>query len=220
MAAQSPEYIKRAITEGHTIGSHTYTHINAAETSLETFKEELARTDSVLGSILGQENYSAKYFRYPYGAYSDITDGYLKEIGKVPVFWNVDTNDWALYNTWADGIIEEFDNKVSEQDPSSGVIVLLHDTYSESIERVTKMVEWARGQGFSFVSMEECVGGGVVNTGLGKGRIEIKNGKDGAVSSNKNTTAKSEAVGKVIGNGYLGVVMAVLVGVVGSLVMS
>jgi len=85
------ELVRRTHEAGHLIGNHTWTHPNLARTSEERTREELRRTSSELEQILGAP---VRYFRPPFGARRPATLLIARELGLIPVTWNVIGNDW------------------------------------------------------------------------------------------------------------------------------
>lgn len=59
-----------------TVGSHTHTHIDVRESSPDTLREELAKTDEIIGTEVGVE---VKHFAYPWGYWSDIADPIVRD---------------------------------------------------------------------------------------------------------------------------------------------
>ena len=85
---------------GHLIGNHTYNHpyFNSKKTSLEQFKQELLKNDSLINAY---SNY-IKLFRFPYlkeGNTIEKRDGFrafLKEQGYKNGHVTIDASDWYI----------------------------------------------------------------------------------------------------------------------------
>ena len=90
-AERSPETLKRAYAEGHTIGTHTWSHAELTGLTDEKIVEEVERTQRAVAAITGQ---TPAYFRPPYGALSERVTGKLAELGLPAVLWDVDSADW------------------------------------------------------------------------------------------------------------------------------
>lgn len=81
-----PLLLNRIIEEGHSIGSHTFSHVNAFHLKTEQYISDIARFDSLIDTVL---------FRPPWGTLT------LKELlslinNKDIVLWHLSSNDHAL----------------------------------------------------------------------------------------------------------------------------
>ncbi|MBQ7637276.1 MAG: polysaccharide deacetylase family protein, partial [Clostridia bacterium] len=64
----NPEIIARMISEGHIVGNHSVTHPDFSSISREQMYEEVKGFDDFIRENFG---FSAGYFRYPQGKYSE-----------------------------------------------------------------------------------------------------------------------------------------------------
>ena len=112
--------IKRMIAEGHTVGSHTWSHPNLLIQSDEVIKRQIDATTNVLQPILG---YKPNLFRAPYGGLTDNVLKYLKQEGYTAVQWNIGNNDW-YYNPDVDAINEA----TMSGHARIGGIITMHDS--------------------------------------------------------------------------------------------
>jgi peptidoglycan/xylan/chitin deacetylase (PgdA/CDA1 family) len=90
-AAAERGLVWRIHEAGHLIGNHTWTHPNLSRTGVGRTREELRRTSGEIEGIVGAP---VRYFRPPFGARGPWTFGVAREMGMVPVTWNVIGNDW------------------------------------------------------------------------------------------------------------------------------
>jgi len=123
-----PKLLDYIICEGHTIGNHTYSHLNAWKTDKYRYLNDIASCEKVFHS---------KYFRPPYGK---LKPGIRTQILKKHeiIMWDVMSYD--------------FDNDLSGEDcyqnvvkhARRGSIVVFHDSYKaeknmkESLPKVLK----------------------------------------------------------------------------------
>ncbi len=143
-AKKNPELMKRMKEEGHIIGNHTYHHIQLRRSNLQKFKEELLLTNQVISEITGEE---VQYVRPPYGTWDKKLE---EELNMIPVFWNVDPNDWCTGN--AGRVTKSIMNKARENS-----IILLHDCYKSSVEAALAAIDSLTEKGFTFVTVEEIL---------------------------------------------------------------
>ncbi|MBN9294144.1 MAG: polysaccharide deacetylase family protein [Flavobacteriia bacterium] len=110
-AAKRPELLQRIISEGHSVGNHTNTHVNAWKTSSESYLQNVETAARIIKSSL---------FRPPYGKISKRLVNNLSEKYKI-VMWSFMAYD--------------FDSKVphdvikerAEKYIRPGSIIVLHD---------------------------------------------------------------------------------------------
>ncbi|MGO4213449.1 polysaccharide deacetylase family protein [Terriglobus sp. 2YAB30_2] len=82
---------RRVAAAGHLIGNHTLTHPNLAITSSRETRRQLTETNDILEQTLGQK---IRFFRPPFGARRPATLRIARELGLIPVEWNVAAQDW------------------------------------------------------------------------------------------------------------------------------
>jgi hypothetical protein len=103
------------------------------------------------------------FFRPPFGncnaACAKVLTG---DMGLTVVQWNCDSNDWQYENNVADQP-KTFTNIADIINPSNpktdSFITLQHDIKDYSVEFVPKIIELIKGKGYSFVTVEQCLGG-------------------------------------------------------------
>lgn len=139
-----PDVIQRMYEEGHLIGNHTYSHIQLRKNNQEAFREELIRTNEVIGEITGGE---VLYVRPPYGSWDK---SFEKELNMIPVLWTIDPLDWCSHD--ASCVVDKVLKKVKEND-----IILLHDCYDTTVEAAFQIVDELKGKGYLFVTVEELL---------------------------------------------------------------
>ncbi|WP_176560163.1 polysaccharide deacetylase family protein [Brevibacillus dissolubilis] len=84
--------LKEIQKRGHIIGNHTWWHENLRELSPERQREEIVSTNKVIEDITGQ---TPKYFRPPFGAYTDTSKAVCIELGMLSMNWSVGSMDWV-----------------------------------------------------------------------------------------------------------------------------
>jgi peptidoglycan/xylan/chitin deacetylase (PgdA/CDA1 family) len=139
-----PELVKRMYEEGHTIGNHTYDHVNLCTLSTSQVKEQVEKTNQVICDITGQ---TLIYIRPPYGEWNDtLTDA----TGMIEVLWDVDPRDWNTSS--AQTVV----NRVL-QDVSDREINLFHDCSNSSVTAALAVVDTLKERGYEFVGVDEIL---------------------------------------------------------------
>jgi len=86
-----PQIARAIAASGHLIGNHTMTHPWLAWQSSARIRQELTGCNAVLEDTLG---IPIHYFRAPHGARRPIVLRIAREIGLIPVQWNILPKDW------------------------------------------------------------------------------------------------------------------------------
>ncbi len=114
-----PEIFRRIITEGHTVGNHTYSHSNQTGfLSASRMVEEIEKCDEV---ILKTGNIQTVLYRPPFGVTNPNIARAIKRTGKKSIGWNVRSLDTVTGQ--APAVYKRIIKKIRP-----GSIVLLHDT--------------------------------------------------------------------------------------------
>jgi len=152
--SESKELLEWMLRDGHTIGTHSYTHPDMTVIGDWNLEWELTKPAEVIKKLI------YKYpvlVRPPYGSYNDALIKAAQKNGMILVNWNVDSNDWifgwdfqSMFSSLKRGK-EKCGNVVT-----SSNIVLFHDrAYTASaLERV---VDYYRKEGFKLVTLKECL---------------------------------------------------------------
>jgi peptidoglycan/xylan/chitin deacetylase (PgdA/CDA1 family) len=148
----NPEIFERIIENGHTVGNHSFNHLNGWRTNDEQYLNDIAEAAKLIDSNL---------FRPPYGR---ITSYQAKCLSKamstaVPkiVMWSILSGD--------------FDQKLSSEKiinnvikyAKAGSIIVFHDSekaFPHLKEILSPILESLQGKGFSFENLNEFQHGG------------------------------------------------------------
>jgi peptidoglycan/xylan/chitin deacetylase (PgdA/CDA1 family) len=146
---KNPDIFNMIVSEGHSIGNHTFNHLNGWKTSAKNYIENIALAEEILYKDTPVKA-TQKLFRPPYGR---ITPGQIKTLQKKNyqiVMWDVISCD---YNTNISG--EECFNNVVEQ-AGSGSIVVFHDSLkaSENLKMVLpEVLTYYQERGYVFKAL-------------------------------------------------------------------
>jgi len=122
-ARQRPEIVRRVAGEGHLIGNHTMDHPKLAFEPAQRVRQELADCSAVLEDLTGN---SVRFFRPPFGSRRPTVLQLARELGLVPVTWNVTCNDWEPIGS--EGILRRLEAGVTRNRMNGrGSNILLHD---------------------------------------------------------------------------------------------
>jgi peptidoglycan/xylan/chitin deacetylase (PgdA/CDA1 family) len=88
---QRPALVREIAAAGHLIGNHSTTHPWLAWQSAARIRQELAGCNAALEDALGAP---VRYFRAPHGARRPCVLRTARELGLIPVQWNIIAGDW------------------------------------------------------------------------------------------------------------------------------
>ena len=117
MVEARPQLVRRALAQGHAIGSHSLDHPQFGQLAPEAQEAELESVDSIMRA---QGLAAPRLFRPPYGSFDLETLSLLDQRAELMVLWSVDTGDYENPG-WQ--VIA--DRALAEARPGS--VILLHD---------------------------------------------------------------------------------------------
>lgn len=143
-----PELITRMIKEGHIVGNHSDTHPSFAEISRTQMAQEIENCDNFLREEYG---YSAKFFRFPAGEYTDSALDLVSSIGFTSVFWSVAYSDWDVNNPHG----KDYAVKTVMERLHPGAVILLHAVSQDNADALSEIIDKARSEGYEFYSLNQ-----------------------------------------------------------------
>lgn len=134
-----PNSFKRILNEGHSIGNHTYNHLNGWKTKTSVYLTDIKQAQTIIPSNL---------FRPPYGKIKRKQLKKLNALGFRTVFWTHLTYD--------------FDNKLPPQQRikkmisacKSGAILVFHDSdkaFPQLKNELPLLLKQLQQEGYSFL---------------------------------------------------------------------
>lgn len=153
-----PDYVRRIVDEGHSIGIHSVTHdYNQIYASEEAFFSDLTGMQSIIEELTGVKTY---LMRFPGGSSNKVSSfnpgimtrltRKVEEAGFTYFDWNVSSGDAGatkstktVYNNVTTGITGK---KVS--------VVLQHDSKDYSIDAVESIIKWGLANGYTFRTLD------------------------------------------------------------------
>ncbi|PWY92997.1 chitin deacetylase [Aspergillus sclerotioniger CBS 115572] len=149
----NPQIIQRIKSEGHQVGSHTYTHTSLPTLSRDQIVQEMSSLESVLQNILG---YVPAYMRPPYFDVNDLTLQTMRDLDYHVITASIDTKDYS-HNS-PDLIDQSFQKFVNELN-SGGSISLAHDTKEQTVVYLAqKMLDETKSRGLTVTTVGDCLG--------------------------------------------------------------
>ncbi|RQG92528.1 polysaccharide deacetylase family protein [Natrarchaeobius chitinivorans] len=149
--AEYPERARHALEAGFHLGNHTYSHEHASGLSVEAFREELERTETLLEEVYDSAAVSRpeRLFRFPFGEKGTENREDFQQVlerydfrppdadrfgyewyddhhgGDYDWHWTLDSKDWAVDGR--DELRGKIDSQSDRLAHPSPDIVLIHD---------------------------------------------------------------------------------------------
>ena len=146
----SPEIVKRMIAEGHTVGNHTYHHLDMSSiSSMDAFKKETQDVENLFEQITGTP--ITKFYRPPQGKYNIENLKMAQELGYHTFFWSLAYVDW--YQDKQPSKEEAFKKLLGRIHP--GAIVLLHSTSDTNGAILDELLTKWEEMGYHFATLDD-----------------------------------------------------------------
>lgn len=118
---ENPDIFKKILQNGHSIGNHTYNHLNAWKTNSKTYLSNTKKTEE---SILKLYPDFAKHklFRPPYGKFTPSLINQLKRSNYNIIAWDIISEDYDK-NLPPEKVFNNVKNNISP-----GSIIVFHDS--------------------------------------------------------------------------------------------
>ncbi|GEC79677.1 polysaccharide deacetylase family protein [Flavobacterium aquatile] len=143
-----PEIFKKVITDGHSIGNHTYNHLNGWKTSTHDYVKNTKLYETEHCKLSTEH---CQLFRPPYGKIKPSQSKILRKLGYKIIMWDV--------------ISYDFDQTISKEqclenvlkNVKSGSIIVFHDSKKafQNLEYVLpRTLEFLNERGFVFEKLD------------------------------------------------------------------
>lgn len=143
-----PQILARTVSEGHTIGNHTYSH--SSKLSLFSNKQvvqEIMRTNELIANATGLE---AKLFRPPFGVTAPNIAKALRATAHTVIGWNIRSLD----------AVTEDEQKIFKRIKSRvrpGSIILLHDTSLKSVNVLEQLLVLLQENNYEAITVDRLL---------------------------------------------------------------
>lgn len=142
-----PEIHQQILANGHTIGNHTYNHLNGWKTSVKQYFQNIQPTEELFKKLNKNKKPSSKLFRPPYGKIKRKQSKLLIKEGYRVVMWDVLSGDFDQSITPEKCLQNVLKNT------RNGSIIIFHDSVKASKNMkyaLPKVLEHFSNKGFEF----------------------------------------------------------------------
>jgi len=142
-----PDILRQVVAKDHTVGSHSWSHVNLAKKSLQEAKDEIEKGISAIALTAGRP--LAPFFRFPGLSQTPALTAYLAErnIGIFSI--DVDSLDFKLKNP--EKVIASVMTKLDKQGKG---IVLMHDFQQSTAVALPTLLAQLKAKGFKVVHLK------------------------------------------------------------------
>lgn len=148
-ASYHPEILKQVLAAGHTVGTHTFSHVNLNSKKMteQQVRDELEKGFSAVKMALGQA--PAPFFRFPQLQHNPAAMAYLGTRNVAMFSTDLDSFDFRSSN--ADQIVNTVMTKV---DKLGKGIILMHDFQKLTGEALPTLLTRLKAGGYKVVHMK------------------------------------------------------------------
>jgi peptidoglycan-N-acetylglucosamine deacetylase len=147
MVEPNPQLVKDELAAGHSVGNHTFHHVNLTKIPPRLVAAEIQACGDVLKSAGVPDPH---LFRPPGGDYNGKVAQTIQDLGYTLVLWTDDPGDYA--SPGATVIEDRTLRKLS-----NGGIILLHDGVQETIQILPQLLEYLKARGLKTVTIDEMI---------------------------------------------------------------
>jgi peptidoglycan-N-acetylglucosamine deacetylase len=177
-ATYHPEILKQVLAAGHTVGSHTWSHVNLNNKKMtdQQAKDEIEKGFSAVKLALGTA--PAPFFRFPELQHGPASVAYLGTRNVAIFSCDIDSFDYKKNNTPA----KEIETVMGGLAKLGKGIILMHDFQKHTAEALPEMLRRLKAGGYKIVQMKAK---GTMETLAEYDDMVLKEGSKVAVSSGR-----------------------------------
>ena len=150
-ALYHPEILKQVAAAGHTVGSHTFSHVDLAKLQPDQAKEEIEKGLSAVKLALGTA--PASFFRFPFLRGPQDMEAYLGSRNIAIFSTDIDSFDFKR-GKGAAGVIKTVMDGLKKKGKG---IVLMHDFQKHTAEALPQLLAELKAGGFKIVHVKSKV---------------------------------------------------------------
>jgi peptidoglycan/xylan/chitin deacetylase (PgdA/CDA1 family) len=143
-----PELFKRIISEGHTVGNHTFNHENNfGFIKTKHVITELEATNEIIKKVSGLK---INLFRPPFGVTNPRIKRGINTIGLQSIGWSIRSFDTTSKSK--NTIVKSVEKNIKKGD-----VILLHDTSEKSVEILEQLLLFLKQNKFESVTIDSLL---------------------------------------------------------------
>ncbi|MGH3530475.1 MAG: polysaccharide deacetylase family protein [Mycobacterium sp.] len=147
--AANPAGARRVIDAGMEIGNHTWEHPNMTTLPPSDVPGQLSKADDAIAAATGV---TPKLWRPPGGLTDEAVNQQAAKVGLAGILWDVIPYDWINDSNTA------ATRQLLMTQIKPGLVVLLHDTYSSTVDLVYQFMPVLKANGYHMVTVSQLLG--------------------------------------------------------------
>ena len=146
-ASWHPEILKQVLARGHTVGAHTWSHVNLAIKPVQEAKDEIEKGFSAVALAAGQP--ISPFFRFPQLRQTKELTGYLGERNIAAFSIDVDSEDFRIHKP--EVLISGVMAKLKKAGKG---IILMHDFQKSTAQALPELLRQLQAGGYKVVHIK------------------------------------------------------------------
>jgi peptidoglycan/xylan/chitin deacetylase (PgdA/CDA1 family) len=148
-AQANPKLAQQVALRGHTVGSHTYGHVDLSKLSRQEAINEIVRgEEAVADALAGSGRVAAPFFRFPYLSQTGFLRTSLIQSGAVVLDVDVDSKDY-----YRDTPAVVAQRTISRLDARGSGIILFHDIHQRTVDMLPAFLDQLARKGYTVVRL-------------------------------------------------------------------
>ncbi len=148
-AKAHPELARTVALRGHTVGSHTFDHVDLSKVSRQEAMDEVARGEEAVARALeGAGQGLSPFFRFPYLAQSGFLRTSLQQSDMIILDVDIDSKDY--YKESAAAVSAR---TLAALDARGSGVILFHDIHQRTVDMLPDFLVELEARGYSVVRL-------------------------------------------------------------------
>jgi peptidoglycan-N-acetylglucosamine deacetylase len=147
------DLLRRAISNGHELGNHTFSHVHTVRLPLHVLEREIVSAQRAIENAVGAAA-PLRLVRPPFGKDRRRITNVTKELGLVTVLWSIDSGDTRGFESQR--VVEAV-----TANAKPGAIVLMHDggqRRDTTLTALSSILPHLRARGFELTTVSDVLG--------------------------------------------------------------
>jgi peptidoglycan-N-acetylglucosamine deacetylase len=147
-AENHAELLKKIISQGHSVGNHSYSHAFLFDLfGRKKMEQDLQKAEDIIASMTGSKQ---MLFRPPYGVTTPVLAKVIRKMGYKAIGWSVRSLDTVLKDK------EKLTERVIER-LHPGAVILMHDDREITGLVLEDIILKIKEEGYRIVGVEELI---------------------------------------------------------------
>ncbi len=148
-AEHHPELVRLVADSGHTIGTHTYGHVDLTTVSSAAAMAEIYAGQQAVAAALAPEHKApSRFFRFPYLAQTGLIRASALSSNFLVLDVDIDSKDY--YSDAPDTVL---DRTLSRLEAKGAGIILFHDIHARTVAMLPDFLEDLSDRGYKVVTL-------------------------------------------------------------------